>query len=99
MIERDIETLEDVHEFLRTEKDLFFINLIHCIEDGWNEGILTVNVAKFYIVESGSVMDISIDYADWDETLHLALYHFERKEEYEYCEEINRLITRIDVES
>ena len=95
MIEKDVENFDEMNEFLKVEKDLFFTNLILCIESGWENNVEVVDVAVFKIAETGNAIHISIEREDWYETLHLGLYHFEETENYEYCSEINNLIGKM----
>jgi len=95
MIDIEVEDYDEMNTFIKEEKDLFFTNLILCIEKGWKEGLTNVGVAKFFIKDTGNTISISIEEDDWYETLHLALYHFEDVEEYEYCVEINTLIAKM----
>lgn len=95
MIKKDVEDFDEMNEFLKEEKDLFFTNLIICIQEGWESDSEVVDVAIFKILDSGNTIHISIDREDWFETLHLGLYHFEETENYEYCGEINNLIKKM----
>jgi len=93
MIEKRVKNKDEMNNFLRNEKELFFTNLIICIQTGWEAGESMVDIAKFHIKETESVMDIAISRDDWFESLHLALYYFEDKENYENCKEIKQLIS------
>ena len=95
MLEKDVKDYDEMNEFLRVEKELFFTNLIICIQTAWEDGYNVVNVAKFHIQNTETTVDISINSNDWYESLHLALYHFEETENYEYCKEINELISKM----
>ena len=95
MIEKEVKNHDDMNDFLRDEKELFFTNLIISIQTAWEYGYSIVDVAKFHIIETGTIMNISIGSEDWNESLHLALYYFEEIENYEYCEEIKQLISNI----
>lgn len=95
MIDIEVEDYDEMNDFIKEEKDLFFTNLILCIEKGWNENEEVVGVAKFYIKDTGNTISISIEQDDWYETLHLALYHFEEREDYEYCSDISELIVKM----
>ena len=95
MIDIEVEDFNEMNSFVKKEKDLFFTNLISCIERGWKEKLLVVNVANFYIKKTGETVNVSIEEDAWHHTLHLALYHFEEVENYEYCKEINALIDKM----
>ena len=95
MIEKSVENKNEMNDFLRDEKELFFTNLIICIQTGWEAGESMVDIATFHIKETGTIMDIAISEDDWFESLHLALYYFEDIENYENCKEINELISRM----
>ena len=95
MIEKKVENYDAMNDFLRDEKELFFTNLIICVQTAWESGEDIVDIAKFHIVETGTIMDIAINSEDWHESLHLALYHFEDAENYEHCKEINELIIKM----
>ena len=95
MLEKDVKDYDEMNEFLRVEKELFFTNLIICIQTAWESGEGIAPIAKFNITEAGMIKHISINSDDWYESLHLALYHFEEIENYEYCKEINTLIAKM----
>ena len=95
MIEKSIKNKDEMNDFLRDEKELFFTNLIICIQTAWEDGESIVDIAKFHIEETESVMDIAINSNDWFESLHLALYYFEDIENYEYCKEVKQLISNM----
>lgn len=95
MLEVNVEDFDEMNTFIKEEKDLFFTNLIICIEKGWEEKLELVNIARFHIRNDDKIVSITIENDDWFETLHLALYHFEEVENYEYCLEITELINKI----
>tara|TARA_R100001015_G_C4634704_1_gene201808 strand:+ start:4491 stop:4796 length:306 start_codon:yes stop_codon:yes gene_type:complete len=95
MLNIDVEDLDEMNEFIKNQKDLFFENLIISVKSAWESGDENITVASFYIKKSDTRVNISIDNNGWDETLHLALYHFEKSENYEYCSEIQQLIDLI----
>lgn len=93
MIEKKVKNKDEMNDFLKNEKELFFTNLIVCIQTAWEAGESMVDIAKFHIVETETIMDIAINSDDWFESLHLALYYFEDEENYENCKEIKQLIS------
>ena len=95
MIERNVKDHEEINTFLRDEKELFFTNLVIAIQTAWEDGYSIVDIAKFHITETGTTLDISIGNEDWRQSLYLGLYHFEEVENYEYCEEIKDIITKM----
>jgi|AACY02.14.fsa_nt_gi hypothetical protein len=96
MIEKSVKNKDELNDFLRDEKELFFTNLIICIQSAWEVGDSAVDIATFHIEETSTVMDIVITSDDWLESLNLALFYFENVENYEYCEEIKQTISKID---
>jgi hypothetical protein len=92
MLNIDVDNLDEMNEFMRNEKDLFFESLIVSIQDGWEKNSEVVIIASFKIKDTDSTVNISIENDGWNELLHLALYHFEVSENYEYCIEIKELI-------
>jgi len=92
MLNIDVENLSEMNEFMRNEKDLFFETLITEVKNGWKANSEMVTVASFYVKDSDSTVNISIEDHGWNEILHLALYHFEVSENYELCIEIKDLI-------
>ena len=95
MIEINVKNKDELNEFLRDEKELFFTNLIICIQSAWEVGDSSVDIATFHIEETSTVMDVVITSDDWLESLKLALFYFEGIENYEYCEEIKQIISKI----
>jgi len=92
MLHIDVDDLSEMNEFMKNEKDLFFKTLITVVQDGWKDNSEIVTVASFYIKDTDSTVNISIEDHGWNEILHLALYHFEVSEKYELCLEIKELI-------
>lgn len=95
MLNIEVEDYNEMNEFMREQKTLFFVNLIMCVEKGWREDSDVIVIAKFTLKSSGNTLSISIDQEDWYELIYIALYHFERVEEYEYCAEVNNLIKKM----
>lgn len=95
MLNIDVEDLDEMNEFIKNEKDLFFENLIISVKTAWECGDKTIIAVRFYIKGIDTTVNISIDSDNWNETLYLALYHFEKSENYEYCSEIQQLIDSI----
>ena len=93
MLNIEVENLNEMNEFMRNEKDLFFKTLITAVKNGWKDNSEMVTVASFHVKDTDSTVNISIEDHGWNEILHLALYHFEVSEKYELCIEIKELIT------
>lgn len=98
MIDIQVEDYDEMNTFIKEQKDLFFTNLILCIEKGWEEDKTIVGIAKFFVKKTSNTVSISIGREDWYESLHVALYHFEAIEDYEYCIEINELIDKMYID-
>lgn len=95
MLKIRVDSHDDISAFLRDEKDVFFEAIIEAISDGWVEKLDRVPVAEFVITDSDSILSIDIEEEDWNESLYLALYHFESAEDYERCIELQNLIDDI----
>jgi len=92
MLNIEVENYDEMNTFMREQKSLFFMNLIMCIQKGWEEKLEIINIANFTLKDSGNTLTITITQKDWYELIHIALYYFEEIEEYEYCVEITNLI-------
>lgn len=95
MLKIRVDDYEDVSIFLRDEKDTFFRAIIRAIKKGWKNNLEKASVAEFAITNVESIINIDIEREDWEESLHLALYHYEDVEAYEKCIEVKTLITEI----
>lgn len=95
MLRVEVETYEDINEYLQEEKEIFFTAIIDSIEKAWQEKLDVVLVAEFFVNGDETVLSIEMSDEDWKESLHLALYHFEEIEDYEYCIRINKLMDEI----
>ena len=73
MLHIDVDDLSEMNEFMKNEKDLFFKTLITVVQDGWKDNSEIVTVASFYIKDTDSTVNISIEDHGWNEILHLAL--------------------------
>jgi hypothetical protein len=94
MLKITVEGYEDIDNFLKYEKEKFFNEIIKSIKKAWKEKIEEVIVIQFIVGEE-TLIDLSINQDDWEESLHLALYHYESIEEYEKCIQIQTMIDEI----
>jgi hypothetical protein len=95
MLKVRVDNYEEISIFLRDEKEQFFTAIIDSIKKGWKEKLTVVPVAEFVVKDTDIIIDIAIDEDDWNESLHLALYHYEDSEEYEMCTKLQNLIDDI----
>jgi hypothetical protein len=92
-----VDTYEDITQYIKDEKETFTNAIISAIKRGWKEKLHIVEVVEFIINDENDVgsLVISIDEDDWNESLHLALNHFESVEDYEQCLRLKKLIEDI----
>lgn len=95
MLKIHVEKYSDVGEFLEEEKTKFFKSIVKSIELAFMNKIESAIVAEFHIDESNSIISITIEEDDWDESLSLALQHYELIEDYEGCLRLKQLISDI----
>jgi hypothetical protein len=97
MLKVVVERYEDIAQFLKEEKETFTVAIIDAIERGWKEKISSVVVAEFTITddEDAQELSIAIEEDDWNESLFLALYHYEEIEDYESCARVQKIIEEI----
>ena len=95
MLKIKLKNLKEVNDYLRDNKDIFHTTIIKKITHGWKKKLKVVEVAEFLVKEHNTLITISIEEDDWSESLHLALYYYERTEEYEKCIKIKKLISDI----
>lgn len=95
MVKIKLDKYEDLSSFLKDEKNYFFEVIINAIKKGWKNKLDKVTVAEFLISESETTIIIDMERDDWEESLYLALYHYEEMEEYEKCIDLKGLIKNI----
>jgi len=95
MLKIKVNTYTDIGIFLKEEKEKFFDAITHGIKSAIDDNTTMVRVAEFAILDEDNIISIDIEEEDWNESLHLALYHYEGIEEYEKCGELQKLIDDI----
>lgn len=94
MLRIKVKNYDDIDNFLKNQKEKFFNEIISSIKTAWKEKIEEVIVIQFTVGEE-TLIELSINEADWSESLHLALYHYESVEKYEKCIQIQNMIDEI----
>ena len=92
MLKIKVNDYEEISTFISEENEQFFSAIYQTIRNGWEDRLTVVTVVEFIIKETETIIDISIDEDDWNESLHMALYYYEREEEYEMCTKLQKLI-------
>lgn len=96
MISKEFNEYSNVLDFLRYEKTYIYSEIIKSIEYSFLEGLESIIVAEFDLLEDNMVFKIEISKEEWDESLTLALAHFAKIEEYEECIKIKDLMDKIE---
>jgi|DEB0MinimDraft_4_1074332.scaffolds.fasta_scaffold144250_2 hypothetical protein len=95
MLKIEVDSYDEISDFLKYEKDIFYKQIVKSIKNSWKNNLDKAKVAEFIVNNIESVINIDIDRDDWEESLHYALYYYEGVEEYEQCSNVNRLISDI----
>lgn len=90
-----VDSHEDIGKFLSEEKSLFYNAIVKAIKLSIRDNLNQTLIADFLRDDNESILSITISESDWYESLHLALYHFEKENEFEKCFEIKELISEI----
>jgi len=88
-----LDSFEEMSDYLKTNKELFFGLIIEGVKQSIKDEIELIDIIHFFIKDTKIVIQVKKD--DWNATLSMALEYFESVEDYEKCMEIKTLINNI----
>jgi len=88
-----LDSFEEMSDYLKTNKELFFGLIIEGVKQSIKDEIELIDIIHFFVKDTKIVIQVKKD--DWNTTLSMALEYFESVEDYEKCMEIKTLINNI----
>ena len=95
MIKKTFNDSDEFGVYLKTNKTEFFDSLILNIKKCLDENLMSIKVADVKLIEENVNLDISIELNNSMETLDFAEQHYVETEQYEKCEEIKKIKTKV----
>lgn len=91
----DVDTYDELKQYLRDEKYKFYNTLVSEIQYSYENDIRIAQIAKAELI-NGACIIINIADEDWVFTLNKCISFYETIEEYETCTKIQQLIKDIN---
>jgi hypothetical protein len=87
---------DDEQEFLKKQKWLIHSLIVESVKKAYSEDLENIVVFRIINPISNFIMTSELNREDWVDSLSKSLSYYESVEEYENCEEIKKLIKRIN---
>lgn len=95
MIKKIFNNSDEFSLYLKTNKTEFFDFLILNIKKCLDENLIESKIADVKLIEENVVLNVSIDLNNCLETLDFAEQHYIQTEQYEKCEDIKKIKTKL----